>query len=302
MIAAESLAGVNVFFPDPWHKTRHHKRRLLQPPFARLVASRLAPGGLLHCATDWQPYAEQMLEVLGGRAVAREPAAGFAPRPAYRPVTKFEHRGLPAATGLGPRVREGTGAQPSRPSPTRYEPVGGGEHQDAEGDAVPGERHEGVRGDVAEQPAHADPGREEREDESDGEQRQVGHREQRPLLQQAVGAGADKRRDRQEEAEVGRRRRDRPSSMPPMMVAPERLVPGHHREALEQADASSASRGRIASTPRRGRPRCAARPRGSRAAEDEGGGDHRRREQVRLDHLAEHQAEHDRRHEARSRR
>ena len=70
MIAPASLAGVHVFFPDPWHKKRHHKRRLIQPPFVRLLASRLAPGATLHCATDWQPYAEQMLDVLVGRADA----------------------------------------------------------------------------------------------------------------------------------------------------------------------------------------------------------------------------------------
>ena len=100
MIAAESLAGVNVFFPDPWHKTRHHKRRLLQPPFARLVASRLQAGGLLHCATDWQPYAEQMLAVLSAEPSLVNTAAGFAPRPATRPVTKFEHRGIARGHGV----------------------------------------------------------------------------------------------------------------------------------------------------------------------------------------------------------
>ena len=72
MIAPASLAGVHVFFPDPWPKKRHHKRRLIQPPFAALLASRLAPGGYLHCATDWEPYAEQMLEVLAGRTAARQ--------------------------------------------------------------------------------------------------------------------------------------------------------------------------------------------------------------------------------------
>ena len=100
MIAPESLAGVNVFFPDPWHKTRHHKRRLLQPPFAGLVASRLQAGGLLHCATDWQPYAEQMLAVLSAEPSLVNTAAGFAPRPATRPVTKFEHRGIARGHGV----------------------------------------------------------------------------------------------------------------------------------------------------------------------------------------------------------
>ena len=97
MIAPASLAGVHIFFPDPWHKKRHHKRRLIQPPFVALLASRLAPGGVLHCATDWQPYAEQMLEVLSAEPALVNTAAGYAPRPAYRPLTKFEQRGL----GLG---------------------------------------------------------------------------------------------------------------------------------------------------------------------------------------------------------
>src|SRR5690606_13116713 len=64
MIAPDSLAGVHVFFPDPWPKKRHHKRRLIQAPFVSLLASRLAPGGYLHCATDWEHYAVQMLSVL----------------------------------------------------------------------------------------------------------------------------------------------------------------------------------------------------------------------------------------------
>lgn len=97
MIAPQSLAGVHVFFPDPWHKTKHHKRRLIQSEFVKLLASRLAPGGTLHCATDWQPYAEQMLEVLSAEPLLANTAEGFAPKPAYRPLTKFENRGL----GLG---------------------------------------------------------------------------------------------------------------------------------------------------------------------------------------------------------
>jgi tRNA (guanine-N7-)-methyltransferase len=100
MIAPASLAGVHVFFPDPWHKKRHHKRRLIQPPFVALLASRLAPGGYLHCATDWQPYAEQMLEVLGAEPLLRNSAAGYAERPAYRPPTKFEQRGLKLGHGV----------------------------------------------------------------------------------------------------------------------------------------------------------------------------------------------------------
>jgi tRNA (guanine-N7-)-methyltransferase len=93
MIAPATLAGVNLFFPDPWPKKRHHKRRLVQPAFIALVASRLAPGGTLHCATDWRPYAEQMLAVLSTEPLLANTAAGFAPRPAQRPLTKFEQRG-----------------------------------------------------------------------------------------------------------------------------------------------------------------------------------------------------------------
>ena len=101
MIAPDSLAGVNVFFPDPWHKKRHHKRRLIQPPFVALLASRLAPGGLLHCATDWQPYAEQMLEVLSAEPrLANTSGAGYAPRPAHRPPTRFEQRGQALGHGV----------------------------------------------------------------------------------------------------------------------------------------------------------------------------------------------------------
>ena len=100
MIAPDSLAGVNVFFPDPWPKSRHHKRRLLQPPFVRLLASRLAAGATLHCATDWQPYAEQMLEVLSGEPTLANTSRGFAERPAHRPLTKFELRGLNRGHGV----------------------------------------------------------------------------------------------------------------------------------------------------------------------------------------------------------
>ena len=97
MVAPGSLAGVHVFFPDPWHKLRHHKRRLVQPDFVRLLASRLAPGATLHCATDWENYALQMLDVLSAEPELRNTASGFAERPALRPLTKFENRGL----GLG---------------------------------------------------------------------------------------------------------------------------------------------------------------------------------------------------------
>ena len=101
MIAPASLAAINVFFPDPWHKKRHHKRRLLQAPFVRLLSSRLAPGATLHCATDWLPYAEQMLAVLSAEPTLVNSAGdGFAPRPPSRPLTKFEQRGLDRGHGV----------------------------------------------------------------------------------------------------------------------------------------------------------------------------------------------------------
>jgi tRNA (guanine-N7-)-methyltransferase len=100
MLAPASLAGVHVFFPDPWHKTRHHKRRLIQPQFVALLAGRIAPGGYLHCATDWEPYAQQMLGVLSAEPALCNTAEGFAPRPGYRPLTKFENRGLRLGHGV----------------------------------------------------------------------------------------------------------------------------------------------------------------------------------------------------------
>ncbi|HEX6722527.1 MAG TPA: tRNA (guanosine(46)-N7)-methyltransferase TrmB [Burkholderiaceae bacterium] len=93
MLAPASLAGAMVFFPDPWPKKRHHKRRLIQPPFVALLASRLVPGATLHLATDWAPYAQQMLDVLSAEPLLVNTADGFAPRPDYRPLTKFEQRG-----------------------------------------------------------------------------------------------------------------------------------------------------------------------------------------------------------------
>lgn len=100
MIAPGSLAGVHIFFPDPWHKARHNKRRLIQAPFISLLASRIAAGGYLHCATDWQDYAEQMLAVLDAEPLLRNTATAYAPRPAYRPMTKFEQRGLRLGHGV----------------------------------------------------------------------------------------------------------------------------------------------------------------------------------------------------------
>jgi tRNA (guanine-N7-)-methyltransferase len=100
MIAPDALAGVHVFFPDPWPKKRHHKRRLIQPAFASLLASRLRPGGYLHLATDWEEYGQQMLAVLSAEPLLVNTAAGFAPRPDYRPLTKFEQRGLKLGHGV----------------------------------------------------------------------------------------------------------------------------------------------------------------------------------------------------------
>jgi tRNA (guanine-N7-)-methyltransferase len=100
MLAPGSLAGVHIWFPDPWHKKRHHKRRLIQPEFVELLSSRLRPGGYLHLATDWQPYAEQMLEVLSASPSLVNTAEGYAPQPAWRPLTKFENRGLKLGHGV----------------------------------------------------------------------------------------------------------------------------------------------------------------------------------------------------------
>ena len=103
MVAPASLAGVHIFFPDPWHKKRHHKRRLIQAALADLLASRLAPGGWLHCATDWDDYAQQMLAVLGACPAlvnAAESGSGFAAKPDLRPLTKFEARGLKLGHGV----------------------------------------------------------------------------------------------------------------------------------------------------------------------------------------------------------
>lgn len=100
MLAPQSLAGVHIYFPDPWPKTRHHKRRLIQPPLIELLASRMAPGAYIHCATDWQHYAEQMLAVLSAEPSLQNTYEGFAPRPEFRPLTKFENRGLRLGHGV----------------------------------------------------------------------------------------------------------------------------------------------------------------------------------------------------------
>ncbi len=101
MIAPASLAGVHIYFPDPWPKKRHHKRRLIQPPLIKLLASRMAPGAYIHLATDWENYAEQMLEVLSGEDMLENTVGeGYAPRPDFRPQTKFETRGLRLGHGV----------------------------------------------------------------------------------------------------------------------------------------------------------------------------------------------------------
>ena len=96
MLGENSLDGVHIFFPDPWHKSRHHKRRLIQSPFVNRLARHIKQGGYLHLATDWEPYAEQMLQVLSAEPLLKNTAtdpSGFAEKPSYRPLTKFENRG-----------------------------------------------------------------------------------------------------------------------------------------------------------------------------------------------------------------
>lgn len=94
-IADNSLAGIQIFFPDPWHKKRHHKRRLIQPEFIQLLSQKIKTGGFIHCATDWQEYAEHMLEVLSVAPGLHNSQAegGYSPKPESRPLTKFELRG-----------------------------------------------------------------------------------------------------------------------------------------------------------------------------------------------------------------
>ncbi len=91
----QSLAGIQIFFPDPWPKKKHHKRRIIQSDFVALLCKKLQAGGFLHCATDWEEYAVQMLEVLSAEPALEnsQPDAGFSPRPESRPLTKFERRG-----------------------------------------------------------------------------------------------------------------------------------------------------------------------------------------------------------------
>ena len=107
MLPLQSLDGVHIFFPDPWHKKKHNKRRLIQQALIAKLAARLKIGGYLHCATDWQPYAEQILEVLSAEPLLKNTAtqanpelAGYAPKPHYRPLTKFENRGIKLGHGV----------------------------------------------------------------------------------------------------------------------------------------------------------------------------------------------------------
>ena len=102
MIAEQSLDGIHVFFPDPWHKARHNKRRLIQPAFAHMLALRLRPGAYLHLATDWVPYAEHMMTVLRQEPLLRNRFPEYAPKPSYRTLSKFENRGVK----LGHEVRD----------------------------------------------------------------------------------------------------------------------------------------------------------------------------------------------------
>ncbi len=99
-----SLSGIRLYFPDPWPKKRHHKRRIVQPSFIELVADKLKPGGILHMATDWTPYAEHMLEVMSQQDhfQSMNDSRGYSERPEWRPMTKFEKRGL----RLGHRIHD----------------------------------------------------------------------------------------------------------------------------------------------------------------------------------------------------
>lgn len=100
MVPDSSLDGVHIFFPDPWHKKRHNKRRLIQPLFLAALVVKLKPGGYLHVATDWQDYAQQILAVLSAEPTLQNTVADYAPRPDYRPLTKFEQRGLRLGHGV----------------------------------------------------------------------------------------------------------------------------------------------------------------------------------------------------------
>lgn len=100
MVPEVSLDGVHIFFPDPWHKKRHHKRRLIQAEFVKVLCRKLKPDGYLHVATDWQEYAEWVLEVLKAEAQLQNTAIDYAEKPSYRPLTKFENRGIKLGHGV----------------------------------------------------------------------------------------------------------------------------------------------------------------------------------------------------------
>ena len=100
MLMDNVLDGVHIFFPDPWHKTRHNKRRLIQSPFVSQLVQKLKSGGYIHVATDWQDYAEQILAVLSAEPLLQNTSENYSPRPAYRPLTKFEQRGLKLGHGV----------------------------------------------------------------------------------------------------------------------------------------------------------------------------------------------------------
>ena len=100
MAGTDTLDGIHLFFADPWPKARHHKRRIVQPAFVALLAAHLKSGAYLHCATDWEPYAQHMLEVLSSEPQLVNAAHGFSARPAYRPITKFEARGIKLGHGV----------------------------------------------------------------------------------------------------------------------------------------------------------------------------------------------------------
>jgi tRNA (guanine-N7-)-methyltransferase len=100
MIADAAFDGVHIFFPDPWHKARHNKRRLIQSPFIAKLVQKIKPGGYIHAATDWQDYAEQILRVFGEESLLENTATDYAPRPEYRPLTKFEKRGINLGHGV----------------------------------------------------------------------------------------------------------------------------------------------------------------------------------------------------------
>ena len=100
MIDNNALDGVHIFFPDPWHKKRHNKRRLIQTPFIEKLLPKIKSGGYIHLATDWEEYAQQMLEVLSAESNLSNTARDFAEKPAYRPETKFEARGKRLGHGV----------------------------------------------------------------------------------------------------------------------------------------------------------------------------------------------------------